>query len=114
VSTLRLPGLILRLVSGQAARACSGLTPSTSLRASSERRFFTPSSKAGVRLSSRRSLGAVEWVKIILLINFSKYLASLSFPIGRFFFTLHPAKPRYSEWVWGCVEYMSLTESPVF
>jgi len=60
VSTLRLPGLILRLVSGQAARACSGLTPSTSLRASSERRFFTPSLKAGVRLSSRRSLGAVE------------------------------------------------------
>ena len=71
VSTLRLPGLILRLPSGQAARACSGLTPSTSLRASSERRFFTPSSKAG--------LGAAEWVKIILLINFPIYLASLSF-----------------------------------
>jgi hypothetical protein len=72
VSTLRLPGL--------KARACSGLTPSTSLRASSERHFFTPSSKAGPEPCwYRAGLGAAEWVKIILLINFPIYLASLSF-----------------------------------
>jgi len=47
-STLRLPSM--------KAWACSGLTPSTSLRASSERRFSTLSSKTG--------LGAVEWVKL--------------------------------------------------
>jgi hypothetical protein len=47
------------------------------LRVDPERRFFTPSSKAG--------LGAAEWVKIILLINFPIYLASLSFWVDRFF-----------------------------
>ena len=74
-STLRPPSLILRLCSGQAAGSCSGLTPSTSLRASSERRHSTKlmalslskglstlSLKASVRLNSRRSIGAVERV----------------------------------------------------
>ena len=84
-STLRLPGL--------KARACSGLTPSTSLRASSERRFFTPSLKAGVRLSSRRSLGAVEWVKMIWLINFLFIWPACRIPLAGFsLFLAHVAQ----------------------
>ena len=124
VSTLRLPGL--------KDRSYSGLPPSTSLRASSERRSFTPPSKAGVQLSSsiersteltpksqtkssRRSLGVAEWVKMIWLINFPIYLASLSYSIGRFFLYPVPRKALlFRTGIWGCVKISTFEEGPGF
>ncbi len=81
--------LIFRLT-GLIARASSVCLQKAGMAAS--RRSFIPPSEAGVQLSwstgltqksqkksLRHSLGAVEWVKKIWLINFSIYLASLSY-----------------------------------
>jgi hypothetical protein len=44
-----------------------GLNSHQRLRVDPERRFTTPPSKAGIRMTPRRSLGAAEWVKKILI-----------------------------------------------
>ena len=53
LSTLRLPGLILRLRLGQAARACFGLGSGRGLRVDPQRRFFASSQKAGLGPAER-------------------------------------------------------------
>ena len=50
------------LPSTRAVRLSSQNAQAEGLRVDPEWRFFTPPTKAGVRLSARRSLGAAEWV----------------------------------------------------